>query len=157
MKVSQQMNRGQRPERGQGIHPTAIVHETTVLGKNVSIGAYSIIYAGVTLGDDTEIMNHVTIHGVTHIGKGNRFYPYCAIGLDPQDKKYNFQGKSELHIGDNNVFREAVTLHRGTAIENGVTRIGDGKLDFGLLPYCPRLHRGKTLPYSPTPPLWEDA
>ena len=108
-----------------------------MLGENVSVGAYSIIDADVTIGADTEIMNHVTIHGITRIGSGNRFYPYCAIGMDPQDKKYNFEGISELEIGKDNVFRESVTLHRGTPNEGGITRIGDGNW---ILAYCHIAH-----------------
>ena len=143
MKVSSQVNREINPEMGEGIHPTAIVHPETVIGGGVSIGAYSVIGAGVNIGDKTDIMNHVTIHGTTRIGTGNKFYPFCAVGMDPQDKKYEFQGRSELEIGNNNVFRESVTLHRGTPNEGGITRIGSGpetrtSCPGGNLPCCAR-------------------
>ena len=137
MKVSPQVDREAGPEIGEDIHPTAIVHPETVIGSGVSIGAYSVIGAGVTIGDNTDIMNHVAIHGTTRIGTGNKFYPFCAVGMDPQDKKYEFQGRSELEIGDGNVFRESVTLHRGTPNAGGITRIGNGNW---ILAYCHIAH-----------------
>lgn len=132
MKVSSQLDREVEPgtddaAAGQdGIHPTAIIHPDAKLGANVSVGPYTVIGEKVTIGDDTVVYNHVTIHGITRIGSGNRFYPYCAVGLDPQDKAYGFEGKSELEIGNDNTFRESVTLHRGTPNFGGITRIGSG-------------------------------
>ncbi|MCZ6842035.1 MAG: acyl-ACP--UDP-N-acetylglucosamine O-acyltransferase [SAR324 cluster bacterium] len=118
---------------GQDIHPTAILHADVVLGENVRIGPYAIIGAGVSIGDGTEVMNHVTVQGTTRIGRNNRIYPYAAIGLDPQDKKYEFGSKSELEIGDGNTFRENVTVHRGTTGGDGTTRVGNGNF---ILSYC---------------------
>ena len=139
MKVSPQV--GGEVDSGtnenEEIHPTAIIHPDAVLGKGVAVGAYSLIGAGVTIGDNTVIMNHVTIQGTARIGRGNRFYPFCAVGMDPQDKKYGFEGRSELEIGDDNVFRESVTLHRGTPDEGGITRIGNGNW---ILAYCHIAH-----------------
>ena len=110
---------------GAEIHPTAVIDPGAELGAGVSVGAYSIIGAEVALGEGSVVMNHVTIQGPTAIGRENRFYPYCSIGHDPQDKKYLFEGPSTLAIGDNNVFREFVTVHRGTPHGQGVTRIGN--------------------------------
>jgi UDP-N-acetylglucosamine acyltransferase len=77
----------------------------------------------VEIGDDTEIMSHVVVQGPTRIGKGNRIFPYAAVGFDCQDLK--FKGETtQLEIGDHNIIREFVTLHRGTAVGGGVTRMG---------------------------------
>ena len=141
MKVSPQADgeadSSHKQNKGGEIHPTAIIDPEAVLGSNVSVGAYSVIGAGVTIGDDNVIMNHVTIHGITRIGRGNRFYPNCVVGMDPQDKKYEFNQPSELEIGDENVFRESVTLNRGTPNERGITRVGSRNW---LLAYCHIAH-----------------
>jgi len=107
------------------IHPTALVDPTAVLGSGVSVGAYTVIGPNVEIGAGTEVMNHVSIQGPTKIGKGNRFFPYTSIGLEPQDKKYNGETSSRLEIGDGNTFREFVTVHRGTENDGGVTSIGN--------------------------------
>ena len=107
------------------IHPTALVDPSVAFGEGVTIGAYTVIGPDVEIGDGSTVMNHVTIEGPTTIGKGNRFFPYSSIGLDPQDKKYQGGDDSHLKIGDGNTFREFVTVHRGTPIDNGCTTIGD--------------------------------
>jgi UDP-N-acetylglucosamine acyltransferase len=122
---------------GQDVHPTAIVHPTAKLGHNVSVGAYTVIGEDTVIGDGTEVMNHVTIKGPTTIGKDNRIYPFACIGEDPQDKKYEFQGASALEIGDGNVIREFVTIHRGTPHGHGVTRVGSNDW---ILAYCHIAH-----------------
>lgn len=104
-------------------HPTAIIDPQAKIASSVTVGAYSIIGAGVELGEDCEVMSHVVIDGNTLAGRGNRFYPFASVGLDPQDLKY--QGEpTQVELGDGNVVREFVTIHRGTA-EGGVTRIGN--------------------------------
>lgn len=105
------------------LHPTAIIDREARLASTVSVGAYSIIGKDVELGDDCEVMSHVVMGGPTRAGRGNRFFPYASIGLDPQDLKYGGQ-PTRLEIGDHNTFREFVTVHRGTADGNGTTRIG---------------------------------
>ncbi len=108
-------------------HPTAIIHPQARLACGVTVGPYSVIGEGVEIGEDTEIMSHVVLAGPAKFGKRNRIFPYASIGLDPQDTKY--QGESTyLEIGDQNVFREFVTIHRGTADDGGVTRIGSQNL-----------------------------
>ncbi|MDU0354569.1 acyl-ACP--UDP-N-acetylglucosamine O-acyltransferase [Paraglaciecola aquimarina] len=109
------------------IHSTAIIHPTAIIGDNVSIGPYSVIDADVTIGDNTVIEPHVVIKGKTTIGQGNHIYQFCSIGEDCQDKKYAGE-PTELIIGDNNVIREGATVHRGTAQDKGVTRIGSNNL-----------------------------
>ncbi len=109
------------------IHETAIVHETAKIGKNVSIGPWSIIGENVEIGDDCQIASHVVIKGPTKIGKGNRFFQFGSIGEDCQDLKYAGE-QTRLEIGDNNTFREGVTLHRGTVQDEGLTKIGSNCL-----------------------------
>ena len=105
-------------------HPTAIIHPQARLATSVTVGPYSIIGPGVELEEDCEVMSHVVLDGHIHAGKGNRFYPYASVGLDPQDLKY--QGEpTRLEMGHGNVVREFVTIHRGTAEGGGVTQIGD--------------------------------
>ncbi len=106
------------------IHPTAVVHSDTHLGAEVTIGPYSVIGSGVSIGNGTRIMSHVVIEGPTTIGSGCTFFPYASIGQIPQDLK--FRGEhSELIIGNQNVFREFVTLHRGTSGGGAKTVVGN--------------------------------
>ena len=122
---------------GREIHPTAIIDPGAVLGKNVSVGPYSVIGDGVTIGDGSEIMGHVTLKGPTTLGCDNRIYSHASIGDDPQDKKYDFQSPSALEIGDGNVIREFVTIHRGTRYSRGTTRVGDRNW---IMAYCHVAH-----------------
>jgi len=108
-------------------HPTAIIHARAQIACSVSVGPYTVIGEGVELGDDCEVMSHVVLGGPARIGKENRFFPYASIGLDPQDTKYHGE-ETRLEIGDGNIFRESVTVHRGTAQGGGVTRIGNHNL-----------------------------
>jgi UDP-N-acetylglucosamine acyltransferase len=105
-------------------HLTAIIHPQAEIACSVTVGPYTVIGEGVELGEDCEVMSHVVIEGPTRIGKRNRFFPYGAIGLPCQDLKYHGE-PTRLEIGDDNVIREFVTLHRGTVEGEGVTRIGD--------------------------------
>ncbi|MGN7916347.1 MULTISPECIES: acyl-ACP--UDP-N-acetylglucosamine O-acyltransferase [Lysobacter] len=107
------------------IHPTAFVEAGAVLGDGVVVGPFCYIGAEVEVGDGTVFGPHCVVHGPTRIGRGNRFYAQCAIGGDPQDKKFAGE-RTELVIGDDNVFREFVTVNRGTGNGGGITRIGDG-------------------------------
>ncbi|MCP1676158.1 UDP-N-acetylglucosamine acyltransferase [Natronocella acetinitrilica] len=106
------------------IHSTAIVDPTASLGEGVQVGPYSIIGPDVVIGDHCEIGPHVTLSGPTTIGRGNRIFQFASVGADPQDKKYAGE-VTRLVIGDNNTIREFVTIHRGTAQDNGITRIGN--------------------------------
>ena len=109
------------------ISPLAFVHENAQLGKNVKVGPWSYIDADVVIGDNTEIASHVVIKGRTIIGKGNRFFQFASIGEENQDKKYAGE-PTETIIGDNNIFRESVTVHRGTTQDEGKTVIGSNNL-----------------------------
>src|SRR5437016_1799416 len=108
-------------------HPSAIIDPGARIACTVTVGPYSIVGAGVELGEDSEVMSHVVLHGPARLGKRNRFFPYASIGLDPQDMKYRGE-LSTLEVGDENIFREFVTVHRGTAGGGGVTRIGSRNL-----------------------------
>ena len=105
------------------IHPSAVIDPGAVLGENVRVGAFTLIGADVSIGDGCDIGPHCTVTGPTRIGKGNRFVGHAAIGGDPQDKKYAGE-RTELEIGENNLFREFITINRGTGGGGGVTRIG---------------------------------
>ncbi|MEC5386501.1 acyl-ACP--UDP-N-acetylglucosamine O-acyltransferase [Uliginosibacterium sp. H3] len=106
------------------IHPTALVSPGARLGERVKVGPYSIIGEHVEIGDDTVIGPHVVITGHTRIGRANRFYQFCSIGEEPQDKKYAGE-PTELIIGDNNTIHEYVSMHVGTVQDTGVTRVGN--------------------------------
>ena len=109
------------------IHETAVISPNAKLGNNVTVGPFSVIGDDVVLGDDCRVESHVVIKGPSHIGRGNHFYQFTSIGEDCQDKKYAGE-RTELIIGDNNVFREGVTVHRGTVQDQSVTRIGNDNL-----------------------------
>lgn len=97
------------------------------IDEGVTIGPWCIVGPGVRIGAGTVIESHVVIRANTTIGMNNRFYQFCSVGEDPADKK--FEGEETwLEIGDDNVFREGVTLHRGTGAGGGYTKIGDGNL-----------------------------
>jgi UDP-N-acetylglucosamine acyltransferase len=106
------------------IHPQAIVSSDAKLGVDVRIGAYAMVGADVELGDGCELHEHAVVRGPAKFGRGNIFHSFCIIGGDPQD--YTFRGERvELEAGDENIFREYVTVNRGTSKGGGVTRIGD--------------------------------
>jgi len=109
------------------IHPTAVIAPDAVLADGVDVGPYSVIGPGVEIGRGTRIGPHVVVEGQTRIGAGNRIFQFASVGADPQDRKYRGEA-SRLEIGDRNVIRECVTLHRGTQQDQGVTRIGDDNL-----------------------------
>lgn len=105
------------------ISETAIISSDAVLGPDVSVGPYAVIGPHVTIGSGTMIGPHVRIEGPTTIGERNRFVGQCSIGTEPQDLK--FRGEhTELRIGNGNVFREFVTINRGTVGGGGITTIG---------------------------------
>ena len=109
------------------IDPRAIVDPSAVLGENVSIGPWTIIGADAEIGDGCEIASHVVVKGPTVMGCNNKIYQFSTIGDDTPDLKYNGE-PTRLVIGDNNVIREGVTIHRGTVQDNSETRIGSDNL-----------------------------
>ena len=97
------------------------------IDEGVTIGPWCIVGPGVRIGAGTVIESHVVIRSNTTIGMNNRFYQFCSVGEDPADKKFKGE-ETWLEIGDDNVFREGVTLHRGTGAGGGYTKIGDDNL-----------------------------
>ena len=106
------------------IHSTAIVSPEAKIGTNVCIGPYCRIGDRVTIGNDCRFESHVVVEGPTAIGDDNQFYPFGTIGLQPQDLKFKGE-ETFLTIGNHNIFREYVNVHRGTKGGGGHTRIGD--------------------------------
>jgi UDP-N-acetylglucosamine acyltransferase len=107
------------------IHPQAIVAASAKLGAGAQIGPYAVVGENVELGDGCVLHAHATVEGPSKFGKNNVFYSFSAIGGDPQD--YTFRGeRTELVAGDGNIFREYVTVSRGTQKGGGKTALGDG-------------------------------
>lgn len=109
------------------VHPTAIVHASARIAESADIGPYCIIAADVSVGERTRMIAHVVTDGPLTIGEDNTFYPYASVGAAPQDLKYKGE-RSELRIGDRNLVREFVTVHRGTEGGGMVTTIGSDTL-----------------------------
>ena len=107
------------------IHPTALVDAGARIAGDVDIGAYSIVGPDVTIGAGTRIGPHVVVTGRTTIGARNRIFQFASVGEIPQDRKYGGEPTATV-IGDENVIREFVTIHAGTAQDRGVTTIGNG-------------------------------
>jgi UDP-N-acetylglucosamine acyltransferase len=113
------------------IHPTAVIDPQAQIAPDVIIGPYCVVGREVTIGAGCWLQNQVTICGPVKIGTGNRFHSFCSIGQQTQDLKYAGE-PTYLEIGNDNCFREFVTVNRATAI-GAVTRVG---------------HRGNFLAYS---------
>lgn len=109
------------------IHPTALIESGAKIGTNVSIGPYAVIGPDVSLGDGSRLGAHVVIEGHTTIGEDNQFFPFTAIGGEPQSVSYRGE-PTETRIGNNNIFRENITVNRGTLIDEGITSIGSNNL-----------------------------
>src|SRR5690349_2989522 len=109
---------------GTSIHPSANVHPSAKIGPGTSIGPHVTVGPDVVLGAGCRIGASSVIEGWTEIGDGTEVYPFASIGLSPQDLKHKGE-PTRLVIGRNNVFREFVTIHRGTGGGGGVTTIGD--------------------------------
>lgn len=97
------------------IHPTAIIHPKARLHESVSVGPFTVIDEGVVIGPQCVIGPHVYLTGLTTIGAHNRFHAGCVIGDAPQDVKYDGT-PTGLRIGDHNLFREHVTVHRSNKV-----------------------------------------
>ncbi len=106
------------------IHPTAFVHPTAVFSDDVEIRAYSIVEADVVIGSGTVLHDHAILRRYTTIGQNNIVDSYAVLGGVPQDFKFNPQTVSYLRVGNNNVFREGVTISRATG-EGEATIVGN--------------------------------
>jgi UDP-N-acetylglucosamine acyltransferase len=109
------------------IHPTAIIDPGARVPESCRIGPFSILGPNVELGEECHLVSHVHICGPTKIGDKNTFFPFSAIGMDPQDVSYAGE-PTRLEMGNNNEVREFVTINRGTEKGGGVTRIGSDVL-----------------------------
>lgn len=106
------------------IHPQAIIHESARIADDVSIGPWTIIGPNVEINSGTEIGPHVVIKKNTTIGKNNKIYQFASIGEDAQVSR-PATSETYLEIGDNNIFRESVTIHRGSSLGTGKTVVGN--------------------------------
>ena len=109
------------------VDPSSIVSTKTKIHQSVNIGPFCIIGDDVEIDEGTNILSHAVIKGPTKIGKNNVIYQFSSIGEDTPDKKYKGED-TQLIIGDNNIFREGVTIHRGTIQDKGITKIGNSNL-----------------------------
>jgi UDP-N-acetylglucosamine acyltransferase len=109
------------------VHPSAIVAPGAQIPESCTIGPYSTIGPEVVLGEECTLISHVVLDGRTTIGARNVFYPFCSVGVAPQDLKYHGEN-TETILGDDNTIRESVTISRGTAKGGGVTRVGSNCL-----------------------------
>jgi UDP-N-acetylglucosamine acyltransferase len=116
-----------RSSRGPIVHETAVVHPDAVLGKGTIVGPFATIGEHVRIGARCKIGASAVIDGWTTIGDDNEIFPFASVGLQPQDLKYAGE-PTRLTIGNKNVIREFVTLHRGTAGGGGITTIGNNNL-----------------------------
>ena len=105
------------------IHPTAIISANVEIGENVEVGAFAVIDGNVKIGPDCVIRPGAYIFGNVIMGRNNQVFTGAVLGEEPQHLKYNGE-PTGVEIGDNNIFREHVTIHRGTT-HSMVTRIGN--------------------------------
>jgi UDP-N-acetylglucosamine acyltransferase len=109
------------------IDPRAVISPQAQIAADVQIGPFTVIGPDVVIGAGTWIGPHAVINGPTRIGTDNKIFQFASLGDAPQDKKYRGE-PTRLEIGDRNVFRESVTVNRGTTHDRGVTHIGNDNL-----------------------------
>lgn len=133
---------------GTDIDPLARVHPGAVVGEGTSIGPFAVVGPKVRLGRNCRIGASAMIDGNTTIGDGTEVFPFASIGLPPQDLKYKGED-TRLVIGAGNIFRECVTIHRGTVGGGGVTTIGDRNLFMGYVHVAHDCHVGHETIFGP--------
>jgi len=106
-----------------GIHPTAVVDRGAEIDPSAEIGPYCVVRDGVSIGKGTKLVSNVVIDGRTEIGSSCVIHPFASIGLPPQDLKYKNE-PTKLIIGDNNIIREYVSIHRASVGGDGATTVG---------------------------------
>src|SRR5262250_2560871 len=112
---------------GPQIHHSASVAASAKLARGVTVGAFAVVGEEVELGESCLVYPHAIVYGPSRFGAANVFHPFCVVGGDPQD--YTFAGeRTELAAGDKNIFREYVTVSRGTKKGGGITRLGNENL-----------------------------
>ena len=117
------------------IHPSAVIHPKARLGEQCEIGPYCVIGENVELGPGCKLHSHVVIDGHTKLGARNEIFPFASIGLKTQDLKWK-GGVTRTEIGDDNTFREYVTIHSATG-DGEVTKVGSHN---HILAYCHLAH-----------------
>jgi UDP-N-acetylglucosamine acyltransferase len=105
------------------IHSTAIIAPDAKIAADVEVGPYAIIGSQVEIGPGCVIASHAVVNGPTRMGARNKVFQFASIGDAPQDHSYKGE-PTRLEIGDDNIFRESVTINRGTTKDRGVTSIG---------------------------------
>ncbi|MFZ0957996.1 MAG: acyl-ACP--UDP-N-acetylglucosamine O-acyltransferase [Candidatus Sulfotelmatobacter sp.] len=105
------------------IHPSAVIDRRAKVPASCQVGPYCGIGPHVELGENCRLISHVAIEGPTKIGAHNSFFPFCAIGMSPQDVTYKGE-PTRLEIGEHNEIREYVTINRGTVKGGGLTKVG---------------------------------
>jgi UDP-N-acetylglucosamine acyltransferase len=130
------------------IDPTARVHPAARVGEGTIIGPQAVIGADVTIGRNCRIGASVVVDGWTEIGDETQIYPMASIGLAPQDLKYRGE-RTRLVIGKRNIFREFVTINRGTAGGGGETAIGDNNLFMAYVHVAHDCHVGSSTIFGP--------
>ncbi|MBW2277112.1 MAG: acyl-ACP--UDP-N-acetylglucosamine O-acyltransferase [Deltaproteobacteria bacterium] len=121
---------------GSVVDPRADVHPDAVIGPDCQIGPFAVVGAGVSLGEGCALHGHAVVLGPTILGPGNEIHPFACVGGSPQDLRHRGE-PTRLVVGRDNVFREHVTVSRGTAHGGGETTIGDANL---LMAYCHVAH-----------------
>jgi len=109
------------------IHPSAVVASGATIPKSCEVGPFCTVGPEVVLGEECRLVSHVVIDGRTRVGARNTFYPFCSVGVAPQDLKYRGE-PTETELSDDNIIRECVTISRGTTGGGGVTRLGSNNL-----------------------------
>jgi UDP-N-acetylglucosamine acyltransferase len=102
----------------------AVIDPRAVIEEDVEIGPFCVVGPHVSIGRGTRLISHVTLTGHVTIGENNHLHPGVVIGGEPQDLSYR-GSPTQVVIGDNNVFREGVTVNRATEKEEGITRVGN--------------------------------
>jgi len=124
----------------------ALVDPAARIADDVEIGPFCVVGPGVSIGAGTRLLNNVTIMGNTTIGRNNQIFTNAVIGGPPQDKKFKGGEHIRVEIGDDNIFREGVTIHAGTEAGGGLTRVGNNNMllvnaHVGHDASMPRFHR----------------
>ena len=136
-----------RPDR-TAIDPTAIVHPGAQIGEGTVIGPHASIGAKVLIGANCRIGASAVVDGWTEVGDDTEIYPFGSIGLAPQDLKYQGE-ETRLVIGRRNIFREFVTINRGTRGGGGVTSIGDRNVFMAYVHVAHDCHVGSDTIFGP--------
>lgn len=107
------------------VHATAVVSPLVSLGRGVQVGPWCRLEGKIQLGEGTVLESHVVLEGDVTVGRGNRLSPFVCIGGSPQDRRH-LDSEGSVMIGDDNIIREYVTIHRGTAAGQRITKVGSG-------------------------------